>query len=130
MAGAGIAWGVYSLLGRGASDPLATTAFNFIRALPLTLALSLFMLAQSHVSALGLGLAAASGGLASGLGYSIWYAALPGLTATRAAIAQLSVPALTAAAGVVLLGEALDPRTAIAGVVILAGIGISLVGRK
>jgi drug/metabolite transporter (DMT)-like permease len=130
MGAAGIAWGVYSLLGRGATDPLATTAKNFLRALPLTLVLSVATSSWAHVSGLGLVLAAASGGIASGIGYSLWYAALAGLTATRAAIVQLAVPALTAAAGALLLGEALELRTTLAGVVILAGIGVSMMGRK
>ena len=92
---AGIGWGAYSLLGRAQADPLATTAGNFLRCLPVALACILFGLAQAPGARWkGLLLAVASGALSSGLGYSLWYAALPHLTRARAAILQLSVPPL------------------------------------
>jgi drug/metabolite transporter (DMT)-like permease len=128
MIAAGMAWGVYSLRGRGASDPLAVTASNFARAVPLALALSLLAAGRAHVTREGALLAAASGAVASGVGYSFWYAALRGLTATRAAIVQLSVPVLAAAGGVLLLGERLSPRLVFAGVAILGGVALGVSG--
>ena len=129
MATAGIAWGVYSLRGRQATNPLAATADNFIRTLPLTFGLSLvgyFVLEKPHASAKGLGLAMASGALASGVGYSLWYAALPQLTAMRAAIVQLLVPVLAALGSVVLLGESLNSRIAIAGLLLIGGVLLAI----
>ena len=129
MALAGIAWGLYSLRGRGARDPLAETAGNFLRALPFAVAVSLATLRGVEVTPRGAALAVASGAAASGLGYVVWYAALPGLTATRAAIVQLSVPVLAAAAGVVLLAETITFRFVAASVVILGGVALALAGR-
>ena len=128
MVAAGVAWGVYSLRGRGTAHPLAATASNFARAVPFTLALSLVDAGRVHVTREGALLAAASGALASGVGYSLWYAALRGLTATRAAIVQLSVPVLAAAGGVLLLGEGLFARLVFAGIAILGGVALAVMG--
>ncbi|HUG53165.1 MAG TPA: EamA family transporter, partial [Vicinamibacteria bacterium] len=122
--------GVYSLRGRRSVRPLETTAANFARAVPLTVLLSLLVPGAAHVTLRGFLLAVASGAIASGMGYSLWYAALPGLTATRAAVVQLSVPALTAAGAVILLGEALTLRLVVAGGLILGGVGLAVVGRR
>lgn len=129
MAVAGIAWGAYSLLGRGAGNPVLATARNFARALPFALAASLLAMPHFSIDAEGLLLATLSGALASGLGYVLWYAALPSLGATRAASVQLAVPALTAFAGVALLGEPLTPRLLAAGGAILGGIALAVFGR-
>jgi drug/metabolite transporter (DMT)-like permease len=130
MALAGIAWGVYSLRGRSAARPLAATADNFLRAVPFAAALLLAIpLAGGHISARGAALAAASGALASGLGYSLWYAALPSLAPARAAIVQLSVPVLAASGGALVLGETVTFRFAAATAAILGGIAIALLGR-
>jgi drug/metabolite transporter (DMT)-like permease len=129
MALAGIAWGVYSLRGRGVPDPLAATAANFLRAAPMALALSLALAGRAHAGAAGVGLAIASGALTSGVGYVIWYAALRGLTALRAATVQLAVPPIAAFAGVLLLDEAITPRLVGASVAILGGIGLVLAAR-
>ncbi|WP_432729553.1 DMT family transporter [Variovorax sp. W6] len=126
MAVAGVAWGVYSLRGRGVADPLAATARNFTRAVPLALALSLVFVASAHADATGLVLAVASGALTSGLGYVVWYAALGRLGAMRAATVQLSVPLLAAFGGVLFLSEAITPRLAAASVAILGGIALVL----
>lgn len=126
MAVAGVAWGVYSLRGRGVADPLAATARNFTRAVPLALALSLVFAASAHADATGLALAVASGALTSGLGYVVWYAALGRLGAMRAATVQLSVPLLAAFGGVLFLSEAITPRLAAASVAILGGIALVL----
>lgn len=128
---AGISWGFYSLRGRGAKDPLAATTNNFIRALPLAIVVSLIMLSSgSHVSTKGVLLAVLSGALASGVGYVIWYTALRGLTATRAATVQLAVPVLAALGGVALLSENVSLRLLLSAAMILGGVGLTLMGRK
>jgi drug/metabolite transporter (DMT)-like permease len=126
MAVAGVAWGVYSLRGRGVADPLAATSRNFLRAVPLALVLSIIFVARAHADATGIALAVASGALTSGIGYVVWYAALARLSAMQAATVQLSVPLLAAFGGVLLLSEAITPRLAAASVAILGGIAIVL----
>jgi drug/metabolite transporter (DMT)-like permease len=126
MAVAGVAWGVYSLRGRSRANPLAETAGNFARALPMALAVTLAARSQAHVTAAGAMLAIVSGVLASGLGYVAWYAALTGLTATSAAFVQLLVPVLAAFGGVLVLGEKITARLAVAGLLILGGVALAL----
>jgi drug/metabolite transporter (DMT)-like permease len=123
---AGAAWGLYSLRGRGSEDAIATTAGNFLRAVPLAIALSAFSLAHAPLDARGAMYALLSGALASGLGYAIWYTALRGLRATSAATVQLSVPVITALGGVAFLGETITLRLLIAAITILGGIALVL----
>jgi drug/metabolite transporter (DMT)-like permease len=130
MLGAGVAWGVYSLRGRGAGDPTRVTAGNFLRAAPIALLCSLAMVDNFVFDATGLAYALASGALASGVGYAIWYSVLPSLKATTAATVQLSVPAIAAAGGIVFLGEALSLRLVLASLAILGGIVIVIVEKK
>ena len=127
---AGIAWGFYSLLGRSAGDPLEATANNFIIAVPLVIVVSLLFMGEFHSSSLGLALAAVSGAIASGIGYVIWYEALRGLTAARAATVQLSVPVIAAFAGAALLSEQVTLRLLLASVAILGGVWIVLAQRE
>jgi drug/metabolite transporter (DMT)-like permease len=126
MALAGAAWGTYSLAGRGSRDPLGVTAGNFVRAAPFGL---LFLFAAStgrwHLSSSGIWLAAASGSIASGVGYTLWYAALPSLAAWRASVVQLIVPVLTALAAAALLHEALTTRLLIATTLVAGGVGLT-----
>jgi drug/metabolite transporter (DMT)-like permease len=131
MAVAGVAWGVYSLRGRGVADPLASTARNFVRAAPMALVLSALLAGtgSAHADAAGIALAVASGALTSGIGYVIWYAALPSLTAMRAATVQLSVPPIAAFGGVLFLSEAITPRLMLCSVAILGGIALVLMGK-
>ena len=129
MAIAGIAWGFYSLLGRDAADPLEATARNFVYSVPLVLIVSLFYLDDFSSSSNGLALAVASGAITSGGGYVIWYAALRGLTATRAATVQLSVPAIAAFGGVVMLSEEITLRLLLASAATLGGVAIVLARR-
>ena len=129
MATAGVSWGLYSLRGRGSADPLGDTTLNFIWALPLALLVSLVAVRGTHLSARGIALATASGALASGLGYTIWFAALRGLTAIRAATVQLTVPVLAAAGGVLLLQESVTVRLLVSAALILGGVGLALTGR-
>ena len=125
---AGIAWGVYSLRGKGAGDPVRVSAGNFLRAVPMALALSLLLLSRANPDPAGIGYAVASGAVASGLGYAIWYSVLPALKATQAATIQLSVPVIAALGGIVFLGESLTLRLTLASIAILGG--IALVIRK
>jgi drug/metabolite transporter (DMT)-like permease len=129
MAIAGLAWGAYSLLGRSAGDPLAATANNFIGALPLALLVSVLFLGRMDISPSGALLAVASGAITSGLGYVVWYAALRGLTAGSAASVQLSVPVIAAIGGVILLGEDVSARLALASAATLGGIALVLAQR-
>jgi drug/metabolite transporter (DMT)-like permease len=124
MIGAGIAWGIYSLRGRGKGDPLRVTAGNFLLAVPFGLVLSGLMIGDASVDYQGISLAIASGALASGLGYAIWYTVLPWLEATNAATVQLSVPVIAAFGGVFLLDEMITLRLLLASVAILGGIAI------
>ncbi|MGL6211241.1 MAG: DMT family transporter, partial [Paracoccaceae bacterium] len=126
MAGAGVGFGVYSLAGRRSGDPLAGTAANFMLAVPLGLAAGWALgLMPVGVTGLGVMLAVVSGAVTSGLGYALWYVVVPQLGAGRAAVAQLSVPVLTAAAGVVLLNEAVDARFILAAVCVLGGVAVA-----
>lgn len=125
----GAAWGAYSLLGRGARDPLPAAAASFLLAAPLAVLLGLVMVDQLQWSPAGILYAVLSGALTSGIGYAIWYAVLPRLAAIQAASVQLSVPLLTALAGALLLGEALTVRLLLAGTAILGGIGLVLRAR-
>ena len=127
---AGVAWGAYSLLGRGQGDPLAVTAGNFLRAAPLALLLALVLLSQLNWDGPGLFYAVLSGALTSGVGYAIWYSALPGLRASQAATVQLSVPILAALGGSLLLSEALSLRLTLSAVAVLGGIALVLGSRQ
>ena len=130
MAIAGVVWGVYSIRGRGAKNPLTDTTHNFVYALPLAIGVNVVMFHDLHLSAEGALLAVVSGALASGVGYVVWYAALKGLTAMRAATVQLAVPVLAAAGGVIFLSEQVSLRLFLSAVVILGGVSLALAGRQ
>lgn len=131
MLGAGVAWGVYSLRGKGAGDPLQVTAGNFIRTVPMAVVLSVALLGQASLDFSGVGYAFLSGAFASGVGYAIWYTALPLLKSTTAATVQLSVPVITALGGVLFLQEPLTLRLLLATVAIIGGIAlVALAGRR
>lgn len=130
MLAAGAAWGVYSLLGRGVTDPVAGTAGNFLRAVPFAVVLSLAAMADARFDTMGVLYAVTSGAITSGLGYVLWYAALPAFKAASAATIQLSVPALAALGGVLLLAEPLSLRLLIASVAILGGIALVILRRR
>lgn len=121
---AGVSWGIYSVRGKGSREPLKDTAGNFIRTVPFTLLLSLVMLSQYQWDNSGFLYALASGALASGLGYALWYSVLPSLTATVASTIQLSAIVIAAIGGVVLLGEPVTLRLLLASSTILGGIGL------
>ena len=131
MLAAGAAWGVYSLRGRGSGDPLRVTAGNFLRAVAFAAALSLSMLPWASLDGSAIAYAMASGGIASGVGYAVWYTALPGLKVSSAATVQLSVPVLAAVGGIVWLGEPLTLRLVMASAAILGGIALVIIpGRR
>lgn len=122
MSCAGVAWGFYSLMGRGSADPLADTTYNFVRTLPLVAVLALISFKDVQVSYHGFWLAVLSGAVTSGAGYTIWYMALRGLTSVQAAVVQLFVPVLASLGGVVFASELLTARLVIASLLILGGI--------
>jgi protein-S-isoprenylcysteine O-methyltransferase Ste14 len=126
---AGAAWGIYSLRGRGVGDPTRVTAGNFLRATVFASITSLALRSSAHLDAAGVLCAVASGAIASGLGYALWYSVLPDLKATNAATVQLSVPAIAALGGIVILGEPLTTRFALASVAIVGGIAL-VISRK
>ena len=126
---AGVAWGLYTLRGRAVSAPLAQTASNFARTVPMILALSLVAHRGLHLQRSGVLLAFLSGALASGLGYVVWYRALAGLSKVTAAVVQLAVPILAAASGIVLLGERVTVRLLLGGLLVLGGIALVLLAR-
>jgi drug/metabolite transporter (DMT)-like permease len=129
MTGAGIAWGIYSLRGKGAGDPTSVTAGNFWRCVLLTAALSMALVRWTNLDPAGIRYAIASGAIASGVGYVIWYSALPGLKATTAATVQLSVPVLATFGGILFLSESITLRFLLASLLILGGIGLVIVER-
>jgi len=122
MLSAGVAWGVYSLRGKTAGDPIAATSGNFLRAVPFAALVSIVMIRQARLDSLGVVYAFISGAITSGLGYVIWYAALGGLKAASAATVQLSVPVLAATGGILLLGEPITLRYVVASVAVIGGI--------
>ncbi|MES2115658.1 MAG: DMT family transporter [Pseudomonadota bacterium] len=139
MMGAGVAWGIYSLRGKGAGDATRVTAGNFLRAAPIAIAVSAALALAgggaggsggTAIDGPGLLYAVASGALTSGIGYAIWYAALPALQATSAATVQLSVPVIAALGGVAFLGEALTLRLVAASVAILGGIALVILQKR
>jgi drug/metabolite transporter (DMT)-like permease len=130
MVVAGIAWGLYSLRGRGSSDPIGDTAMNFLRSAPFTVLASAVAMGSARLSARGVVLAAASGVIASGIGYAAWFAALRKLTAFRAAALQLTVPVIAAVGGILLLSERVTPRLLLSSALILGGVGFALARRR
>jgi drug/metabolite transporter (DMT)-like permease len=130
MLGAGVAWGIYSLRGKQSSNAVAATAGNFLRAVPLAAIVSLSLLPWARLDRAGIVYAVISGAFASGVGYAIWYTALPGLKATSAATVQLSVPVLAATGGILLLGESLTLRYVFASVAVLGGIALVVIEKR
>ncbi len=124
MLGAGVAWGIYSLRGKGERNPASVTTGNFVRAVPFAAALGIIFAPWANYNLAGINYAVISGAVTSGLGYIIWYSALPGLRAASAATVQLSVPVLAATGGILLLGEPITVRYMLASVAVLGGIAL------
>ena len=129
MLGAGVAWGIYSLRGKGEGNPTRVTAGNFLITTPVAMVLSLLMFKDTSIDLAGIGYAMASGALASGLGYALWYAILPALKATSAATVQLSVPVIAAFGGILFLGEPITLRLALTSIAILGGIALVILNK-
>jgi len=130
MIGAGIAWGIYSMRGKGSTNPIGVTARNFLLTLPMALALGLSTAAWATWDLTGAAYAMASGAFTSGLGYALWYSLMPMLRAATAATVQLSVPVIVAVGGVVLLNEPITLRLTLAAIAVLGGIGLVILERK
>jgi drug/metabolite transporter (DMT)-like permease len=126
MATAGVAWGIYSIRGRGAVDPVAQNASSFVRSIPMALVVSVAALRFRHLEASGVVLAVVSGAITSGLGYVVWYAALRRLSATRASLVQLLVPVIAAVGGLIVLGEPLSLRLVLSAGIVIGGIALAL----
>jgi drug/metabolite transporter (DMT)-like permease len=130
MSIAGIAWGVYSILGKKSTSPLSDTAFNFTKTLPFIILLTLFTFPYLNISTKGIILAVLSGALASGVGYTIWYTALKELTATQASVVQLVVPVIAALGGVFFMSEIITLRLILSAVMILCGVAMVLLKKS
>jgi drug/metabolite transporter (DMT)-like permease len=130
MLASGVAWGIYSLRGKGAGDPTRVTAGNFLRAVPISATLSVLMVRHTSVDSTGFWYAVASGALTSGIGYSIWYTVLPSLKAAKAATVQLSVPVIAALGGTIFLGEPLTLRLVLSSIAILGGIALVILEKQ
>jgi len=130
MLTSGVAWGVYSLRGRGVADPTGDTAGNFVRAAPMALLLSALFLAHQDLNGQGVLYAVLSGAITSGLGYAIWYAVLPQLTRTRAAAVQLSVPVLASLAGALFVNEPITLGLMLTSTAVLGGIALVVYGKR
>lgn len=130
MLASGVAWGIYSLRGRQSGDPIRITAGNFLRAVPMSIAMCVLLIDGIALDIAGFVYAVVSGALASGAGYVIWYAALPALTATTAATVQLSVPVIAALGGVFFLGESVTLSFVIASIAVLGGIALVIRAKK
>lgn len=129
MTVAGIAWAIYTIKGKGSSNPMSDTSYNFLRTTPLVIVLAIAAFQYVSYSTEGIVLAVLSGGLASGIGYMIWYSALGGLSSTQAAVVQLSVPLIAALGGVVFMSEAVTLRLMLSSLMILGGILLVVLGR-
>jgi drug/metabolite transporter (DMT)-like permease len=126
MLAAGVAWGVYSLRVNRAQDPVSETAGNFLRTVPIVVVMAVVLSRSMHVTTIGASYAIASGAVASGLGYALWYAVVPELGPIRAAVVQLAVPAIAALGGVLLLSESFTLRVTMASLAILGGVALGL----
>ena len=125
-----IGWGIYSLRGRAVSAPLQATAGNFIIATPVGIMLWVLVPSETAANLNGVLLAIASGALASGVGYAVWYATLPKLDSSLAAIVQLTVPLIALAGGMVFLGETATWSFVISAALILGGVFIAVLSPK
>ncbi|MDX2447686.1 MAG: DMT family transporter [Desulfobacterales bacterium] len=130
MTAAGIAWGLYTLKGRGSTNPLSDTSYNFLRSVPFVIVLGLPFFGNVHISREGIILAAISGGITSGIGYTLWYMALRGLSSTQAAVVQLSVPVIAGFGGVVFISEQISLRLTLSALLTLGGILMVILGRN
>jgi drug/metabolite transporter (DMT)-like permease len=127
---AGIAWGLYTLKGRGSTNPLSDTCYNFLRSIPFVIVIGLFFFHDAHITRQGIILATISGSITSGIGYTLWYIALRGLSTTQAAVVQLSVPVIAGFGGVVFVSEQISLRLTLSALLTLGGILMVILGRN
>ena len=130
MVAAGIGWGIYSLIGRKAENPLKATAGNFVLSVPIAVALIIIFHREVSVTQFGLVMAVASGAITSALGYALWYRCLPQLSPTQAAVVQLTVPAIATLGGILFSSEQLTLRLAVFSVLILGGVAITILAKQ
>ena len=130
MVVAGTAWGIYTLNGKNSKNPLRDTAYNFIRTIPFLLVLLILVYKDVKYTHEGIWLAVISGGVTSGIGYTIWYIALRGLSTTQAAVVQLLVPVIAAFGGVLFVSEKITTRLSLSSLLILGGILVVMISRK
>lgn len=130
MSIAGIAWGIYTVRGKASKDSLGDTAFNFLKTIPFVLIVFVFTFNTSHYSFEGILLAIISGGITSGIGYTIWYMAIRGLTTVQSAVVQLLVPVIAAFGGVIFISEVITYRLTISSILILGGILLVVIGKN
>jgi len=129
MTVSGVSWGIYTLKGRSSNNPLMDTTYNFLRTIPFVMILAIFTMEVMSISTEGIILALLSGGLTSGIGYTIWYIALRGLSTTQAAVVQLLVPVIAAVGGVLFVSETITLRLVISAVIVLGGILMVILGK-
>ncbi|MDG1352205.1 MAG: DMT family transporter [Sulfitobacter sp.] len=127
---AGLGWAAYTIAGRGAADPLAATAANFVLCLPMLAVFLLIMGISPEGDAWGIALAVLCGAITSGLGYALWYTVLRQMRGTTAAVVQLSVPVIAIAAGAVLLDEQIEPLVLLAAALVVGGIGWAVTAKR
>lgn len=127
---AGMAWGIYSILGKGASSPLGSTTGNFMLAIPAIVLVALLQADEIRMTLAGVIAALVSGAIASGIGYALWYSVMPRLGSFQAASVQLSVPVLASVGGLIFLGESLSLRLVLASCAVLVGIALVLMSRR
>jgi len=124
----GIAWGGYTLKGRGSINPISDTAYNFIRTIPFVIVLLILCLRNAHISSFGITLAILSGAIASGIGYAVWYIALRNLSIIQAAVVQLLVPIIAAIGGILFINEIISLRLVFSSIMVLGGILLVIIG--
>lgn len=129
MTVSGISWGIYTLKGRNSKNPLMDTTYNFVRSIPFIAVLVVFTMQNASYSTEGIILALVSGAITSGVGYTVWYIALGGLSSTQAAVIQLSVPVIAAIGGVLFVSEVITIRLVISATVVLSGILMVVLGK-
>lgn len=125
----GIAWGFYTLKGRTSTAPLQDTAYNFLRTIPFVFVLLIIYAKNLTITPTGVVLALLSGGIASAIGYTLWYMALTGLSVTQAAVVQLLVPVIAALGGIIFVLEPITFRLVLSSLMILGGILLVVLGR-
>jgi len=130
MSTAGIAWGIYTVRGQRSKSPLPDTTFNFLKTIPFIVILWIISSKNTHFTIEGVLLAIVSGGITSGIGYTIWYMAIRGLSSIQTAVVQLLVPVIAAFGGVLFISEIITLRLTISSLLILGGVLTVTLGKN